>query len=76
MSDLRQELIELSDFFSNSELPEGEIKINNYMTIVDVRQYVTAEFKRIQKYSANEATWDREFKHIRDLKRSIEAKNS
>lgn len=45
------------------------------MTITDVSTYVDAEIKRIQKYSANEATWDREFRHIRDLKAALETMN-
>lgn len=44
------------------------------MTIVDVPQFLDAEFKRIQKYSANEATWAREFKHIRELRVALEAR--
>lgn len=75
MSELRQELLDLRDFFTNTELPTGKVKINNYMTIVDVPQFLEAEFKRIQKYSNNEATWDREFKHIRELKMALEQRN-
>lgn len=45
-------------------------------SIGDVEHHVTSEFKRIQKYSVNEATWIRKFKHIPDLKQSIKAKNA
>lgn len=76
MSELRQELIELRDFFTNTELPAGNLKINRYMTITDVPAYLDAEFIRVQKYSVNEGTWDREFKHLRELKTTLEARNS
>lgn len=76
MSDLKQELVELHEYFSSIELPERDVKINRYMTITNVPAFIDAEIMRVQKYSANEATWGREFTHLRDLKAALEARNS
>lgn len=76
MSELKQELVELHDYFSSVDLPTGDLKINRYLTVNDVPYFIDAEIKRIQKYSVNESAWDREFKHLRDLKAALEARNS
>lgn len=76
MSELQQELTQLHEYFSSVNLPVGELQINRYMTIVNVPAWIDAEIKRVQKYSTSPNSWDREFKHLRELKATLEGRNS
>lgn len=72
MTDLTQELISLKEYFESTDLPTEPLKINRYMTVHDVRQFIVAQIKKINNYSGPEAGRDREFTLLRELKATLE----
>ena len=66
--DWSKEIKDLENFFSNTELPKGELKLNNFSTILECSKYVESHLNVIKVNMGNKT-----FKPYRD--RLIELKN-
>ncbi|WP_409014233.1 DUF6965 family protein [Dyadobacter sp. NIV53] len=49
MNKFEQELTGLEGFFTTAQLPAEPCQLNKYMTVHDIRLFITSEAQKIQK---------------------------
>ena len=72
MNKFEQKLFDLAGFFKTAQLPAEPCQLNKYMTLHDIKLFITSEVQKIRRYEGSDLVKDSLFKHLRELKAMTE----
>ena len=74
MNKFEQELSDLEGFFKTAQLPAEPCELNKYMKVYDIKLLIMSEAQKIRRYEGSDLVKDSLFRHLRELKKTIENK--